>query len=152
MAFGEMGINRREGGHGLLGPGPRSCYSISNSSCILDNLVKKRDKKLSSNIYSIYFLFYSSFASRGCRSPQDKNTEFISSCIPPARPGPNPRPTALPAALAPPARTPLLLPLARAGGVRFVTGEVGRAGGPEEGDLAPVSDAAQLGLGASAKN
>ena len=69
--------------------------------------------------------------------PQGKDTEPISSSIPPARPGPTPRPTALPAALAPPARTPLLLPLARAGGVRFVTGEVGRAGGPEEGDLAP---------------
>ena len=69
--------------------------------------------------------------------PQGKDTEPISSCIPPARPGPTPRPTALPVALAPPARTPLLLPLARAGGVRFVAGVVGRAGGLEEGDLVP---------------
>ena len=66
-----------------------------------------------------------------------KNAQPIGSCIPPARPGPTPRPAAFLAALDPPARTPLLLPLARVGGVRFVTGEVGHAGGLEEGDLAP---------------
>ncbi|KAG2602732.1 hypothetical protein PVAP13_5KG705600 [Panicum virgatum] len=47
------------------------------------------------------------------------------------------RPAAPPAGLALPARTPLLLPLARVGGVRFVTSVVGRADGPEEGDVAP---------------